>query len=90
MKRLSNKIPRDAVYGDIVYNKPNNESVTSKLERVEYNACLAITGTIQGTCHERLNTELGLESLSDRRWVCKLTFLYKIVKGNSPQYHYEN
>ena len=53
---------------------------------MQYKACLAITGAIQGTSRERLYKELGLESLSDRRWVLKLTFFYKIVKGNSPEY----
>ena len=59
---------------------------TSRLERVQYKACLAITGAIQGTSRERLYKELCLESLNDRIWVRKLTFFYKIVKGNSPQY----
>ena len=53
---------------------------------MEYKACLQITGAVQGTSHERLYEELGLESFSDRRWVRKLTFFYKIIKGNSPQY----
>ena len=53
---------------------------------MQYKACLAITGAIQGTSREHLHKELCLESLSDRRWVRKLTFFYKIVKGNSPQY----
>ena len=56
LERLSNKLPRDALLliyksfvrshldsGDIVYNKPNNESFTSRLERVQYKACLTIT-----------------------------------------------
>ena len=34
----------------------------------------------------RLHKVLGLESLSDRRWVRKFTLFYEIVKGNSPQY----
>ena len=73
-------------YGDIVYDKPNNESFTSRLERVQYKVCVAIAGAIQGTSCECLYKELGLEFLSDRRWVCKLTFFYKILKGNSTQY----
>ena len=99
LKRLSNKLPRDALlriyksfvrfhldYGAIVHDKPNNESFTSMLERVQYKTYLAITGAIQGTFRERLYKELGLESPSDRRWVRKLTLSYKIVNGNSPQY----
>ena len=53
---------------------------------MEYKACLELTGAIQDTSHERLYKELGLESFSGRRWVRKLTFFYKIIKGNSPQY----
>ena len=30
--------------------------------------------------------DLGLESLSDRRWYRKLVFFYKIVKGLAPSY----
>ena len=53
---------------------------------MQYRACLAITSVFQGTSCERLYKELVLESLSHKRWVCTLTFFYKIVKGNSPQY----
>ena len=73
-------------YGDIVYDKSNNDFFTSKLERVQYKACLAVTDVIQGIFRERLNKELGLESVSDKRSVRKITFFYKIVKGNSPKY----
>ena len=65
--------------GLILDEQLNKESFISKLERVQYKACLAITGVIQGTSSECLNKELDLESLNDRRWVCKLTFFYKIV-----------
>ena len=53
---------------------------------MQYKACLAITGAIEGTSPEHLYKEIGLESLIDRIWVCKLTFFHKIVKENSPQY----
>ena len=59
LKRLSNKLPRDALlsiytsfvrsyldYGDIAYDKLIKESFTSKLERAQYKACLTITGAI--------------------------------------------
>ena len=99
LKRLFNKQPRDTLlriykffvrsdldYADTVYNKPNNEYFASNLDRVQCKACLAITGAIQGTPRERFYKELGLESLSDRRWLHKLTFFFTIMKGNSPQY----
>ena len=47
---------------------------------------IAITGAIQGTSPERLYRELGLESLTDRRWIRKLVFFYKTVNGLSPKY----
>ena len=53
---------------------------------MQYKACLAITGAIEGTSPEYLYKEIRLESLIDRIWVCKLTFFHKIVKENSPQY----
>ena len=36
-------------YGDILYDKPDNENFQNKIEKVQYKACLAITGTIQRT-----------------------------------------
>ena len=43
-----------------------------KLEFIQYNACLAITGAIRGTSKEKLYQKLGLESLQLRRWYRKL------------------
>ena len=35
-------------YSDIWYDEPENENFQKKLEKVQYGACLAITGEIQG------------------------------------------
>ena len=56
------------------------------MEKVQYRACLAITGGIQGTSRERLYDELGLHSLVKRRWHNKLIF--KIVNRLLPDYLY--
>ena len=61
-------------------------SFKNKIENAEYWACVAVTGAIQGTFREHLYRELGLESLSDRRWVRKHVFFHKIVNGLSPQH----
>ena len=53
-------------YGDVNYDQPNNSRLSDKIESVQYNAALAITGTIRGTSNEKLYQELGLESLKDR------------------------
>ena len=50
--------------GDIIYDQPQNESFCEKLESVQYNVELAITGAIQGTSHENIYQELVLESIS--------------------------
>ena len=62
IKKLSRNLPRHSLvtiyksfvrphldYGDIIYDQPNNESFTQKLERIQYNAALAITGAVKGT-----------------------------------------
>ena len=99
MKKLSISFPRNALlriykslirphldYAEIIYDKPNNASFKNKIENVQYRACIAITSAIQGTSRERLYRELGLVSLTDRSWIRKLVFFYKIVNGLSPQY----
>ena len=68
-------------YGDIIYDQPYNESFHHKMESIQYNAALAITGTVRGTSREKLYQELGLESLRKRRWYRKLCYFFKIFKG---------
>ena len=64
----------------------NNEQFTNKIEAVQYNSALAITGCIRGTSREKLYSELGLESLSERRLFHRLLFSYKIINGLPPAY----
>ena len=73
-------------YEDVIYDKPNLSSSTNKIESVQYNAALAITGAIRGTSKEKLYQELGFESLKDRRWLRRLCYLYKIVITKQPAY----
>ena len=74
--------------GDILDDKPGNQNFQNKFEKVQYKACLAITGAIQGTSRQKIFDELGLDTLIERRWRSKLTFLYKIVSGLLPEYLY--
>ena len=39
------------------------------IERVQYNAALAITGAIKGTSQQKIYNELRFESLHFRRWL---------------------
>ena len=99
IKRLYSHVPRKSLlniykayirphldYCDIIYDQPHNITFCNMIESVQYNACLAITGTIKKSSRERLYQELGLESLRDRRWYHRLVFFYKIVNGISPTY----
>ena len=73
-------------YADIIYDQAYNSAFHDKLESIHYNACLAITGAIRGTSTEKINQELGLESLKSRRWFRKLCHFYKIFNDKSPSY----
>ena len=50
-----------------IYDQPNNQAFSNKLEAVQYNAVLAITRAIRGTSRIKIYQELGLESLKSRR-----------------------
>ena len=76
LRKLHNFLPRAALitiykafithqldYGDILYDQAYNISFHQKLEFIQYNACLAITGAIRGTSNEKFYQEIGLESL---------------------------
>ena len=73
-------------YGDFIYDQPNNDSFCSKIESVQYNAALAITGAIRGTSQTKLYNKLGLESLRSKRWFRHLCTLYKIKTTGLPPY----
>ena len=73
-------------YGDIIYDKAFTGYFQKKLEFIQYNAALVITGVIRGTSREKIYSELGLESLQDRRWSRKLCVFYKILNNMSPKY----
>ena len=70
-------------YGDVIYDKAFNESFHAKLESLQYDTTLAITGAIRWSSTENIYEELDLES---RRWYRKMIFLYKLLKSESPSY----
>ena len=53
-------------YADITYHKADNESFNKWLEKVQYNAALAITGSIRVTSWERTYNELDLDDGIER------------------------
>ena len=76
-------------YGDVIYDRAFNESFQDKLESVQYNTALAITGPIRGSSREKLYQELGLESLKSRRWYRKLCSFLKLKKNKHPSYLFD-
>ena len=49
-------------------------------------AALIVSGCWQRTSRIKLYDEFGWESLSDRRWVRRLTLFYKIINGFALSY----
>ena len=61
-------------------------SLMEKVERLQYQAALAITGAWNGSSHTKLYKELGWESLSDRRRCRSVLQIHKIY-NNETQYY---
>ena len=62
-------------YGDILYDQTNGSSFHEKLESIQYNACLAIRGSLK----EKIYQELGFESLRVRRSYRRVSLFYKVL-----------
>ena len=73
-------------YADAIYDQAYNSAFHDKLESIQYNACLAITGAIRGTSTVKIYQELGLESLKSRHWFRKLCHVYKVLNEKSPSF----
>ena len=99
IKKLLNALPRNSLptiyqsfirphldYYDVINDQPNNESFCTKIEHIQCNAALAITGAIKETSHTKLYKELGLEYLRFRRWFRQLCAFLKIKSSGKPQY----
>ena len=83
-------------YCDIIYHRPimiNDLTPTQTLnhqmnllERTQYQAALAVTGTWKGTNTDKIYEELGWESLHHRRLFRRLAMFYKIQNNLTPDY----
>ena len=56
-------------YGNIIYNQGYKTAFHQKMEAVQYNAALAITGAIKTSSKEKLYLELSLETLLTKTMV---------------------
>ena len=79
LRKLQNILPRGSLltifksffrphfdYGNVIYDQIYNNTFHQKMESIQYNAAVAITGAIRGCSREKLFQELGLESLQQR------------------------
>ena len=81
-------------YCDIIYHIPPRDTqfgvvlnaLMEKVERIQYQAALAITGAWQGSNRSKLYEELGWETLSCRRWFRRIQHIHKIVSNKTPCY----
>ena len=82
----------DLILSMVIYYMRNQMMKISKTKqkKIQYQACLVITGAIQGTSREKIYDELDLHSLAKRRWRSKLIFFYKTVNHLLPDYLYSN
>ena len=100
--KLQNTLPRTSLitifrsvirllpyYGDIIYDRGYNTSFHQNIELIQYNAALAITGTVRGSSREKLYQKLGFESLQQRRLYQKLCCLFKIINNQSRRYLFQ-
>ena len=83
-------------YCDIIYHIPSRlnpaplgmtlNSVMEKVERIQYQSALAISGGWQGSNRAKLYEEMGWESLSDRCMGRRNLKIHKIVNNKTPSY----
>ena len=85
-------------YCDIIYHIPQTVHPQSvgggitlnchmeRVEQIQYQAALAVTGAWQGSDRVKLYEELGWETLNDRRMLRRILQLHKIVDGKTPSY----
>ena len=67
-------------YCDVIYDQIYNNTFHQKMESIQYNIALVITGAIKGFSREKLYQELGLEFLQQRRWYRRLFYFFKLTK----------
>ena len=60
--------------------------LSRKLESIQYEAALAVSGAWKGRNTDRLLEQQGWETLSNRRWYHRLCLFYKIVNNQAPKY----
>ena len=72
-------------YGDLIYHN-QSAPMMDKLESIQYQAGLIVSGCWKGTNKIKLVRELGWETLSQRREFRRFVLYYKIKNNMTPGY----
>ena len=72
-------------YGDVIYHNQSKDSM-DLLDKLQYQSALIVTGCWKGTSRVKIFSELGWESLADRRILHRLSLFYKIKNNDAPEY----
>ena len=75
-------------HGGVLYDQAFSNSFQEKLDSIQYNVCLPLTGAVRGTTKEKFYQEMGLESLRDRRWWRKFYLFYKVLENENSKYFF--
>ena len=72
-------------YANIVWDNCSKQ-MSDMLESVQYRAAKIISGAIHRTSHNIVYTELGWQTLEERRRRQRLRIMYKTIHGEAPLY----
>jgi hypothetical protein len=94
--RLRKYFPRTSLERDIIFHQPlttkefsvgtHLKPLMQKLESLQYNAALAITGAWRGISADKIYEELGWKTLTNRRWYRRLSLSFLIANNQAPLY----
>ena len=73
-------------YVGVIFDKPNNATFCNWIKSAQYNAILAITGTITSRSTEKLYQELWFKRMQSRKWFRRLCCFIKIWNNQPPGY----
>ena len=63
-------------YGDIIYHQPNSGRLCQKIESIQYQAALVITGTVHGASQTKLYNELYRTRVSETQAMVQVSLLF--------------
>ena len=73
-------------YGDVIYDRPENESFSSKTDPVQYNVSLVITGAVKGLLRRAIP---GIRfGISQKQKMVKAYLLFLHIKKLKSRYNF--